>query len=98
MSLVKYFDWNKAKNDLLKTEREISFEDVVNAIEEKRVLDVREHPNTKKYPDQKMLIVEIDGYAYCVPYVEDEEKYFLKTIFPSRRMTKKYLIKGGDKR
>lgn len=93
--LVKYFDWDKEKNKKLKQERGISFEQVTIAIREGKVLDVIQHPNTQKYPNQKMYVVNIDEYAYIVPFVEDEEKYFLKTIVPSRKMTRKYL-KGGD--
>lgn len=60
------------------------------------LLDIIEHPNTKKYPNQRIFIVDIDDYAYLVPFVETEERVFLKTIIPSRKMTKMYL--GGDKR
>jgi len=95
LAKVKYFDWNKEKNKKLKLNRQISFEEVVVAITEERVLEILHHPNVKKYPNQSIYIVNIDNYAYIVPFVEDEEKYFLKTIIPSRKMTKKYL-KGGD--
>lgn len=98
MSLVKYYDWNKTKNELLRTERDISFEEVYIAIESGGLLEVIEHPNPKKYPNQKVFVVSINNYVYLVPFVEDEEKVFLKTIIPSRKATKKYLIKGGDKR
>lgn len=94
---MKYFDWDQEKNSLLKALREISFEDVQTAIEEGRVLDDFEHPNKKRYPNQRIFVVEIDDYAYYVPYVEDEEKIFFKTIFPSRKATKKYLY-GGEKK
>lgn len=94
---MKYFDWDEEKNSLLKKLREVSFEDVQTAIEEGRVLDDLDHPNKRKYPKQRILIVAIDNYVYYVPYVEDEEKIFLKTIFPSRKATKKYLF-GGKKR
>ena len=90
---MKYFDWNREKNELLKSERVISFEDVVDAIMEGRILGKEDHSNKKKYPDQKIYILEIEEYAYLVPFVEDEEKIFLKTIIPSRKATKKYLIK-----
>jgi hypothetical protein len=53
-----------------------------------------EHPNKKKYPNQKVMIVDVDGYAFLVPYVVDKNEYFLKTIIPSRKATKRYL---GDK-
>lgn len=92
---MKYFDWNKKKNDQLKKERDISFEDIVVAIQEERLVDIIEQQNKKNYPNQKMFIVEVNQYIYVVPFVEDEEKYFLKTIFPSRKMTRKYL-KGGE--
>lgn len=94
---MKYFDWDEKKNSLLKELREVSFEDVQIAIEGGRVLDEIDHPNKKRYPNQRILVVEIENYAYYVPYVEDEEKIFLKTIFPSRRATKKYLY-GGEKK
>ena len=90
---MKYFDWDEEKNQKLKEERGISFADIQIAFEEDRVLDVIDHPNKKKYANQQMLIVEIEDYVYLVPFVKDEDKYFLKTIFPSRKMTKKYLRK-----
>lgn len=92
---MKYFDWDEEKNKQLKRERNISFEEVLIAIEEERLLDILEHPNKENYPNQKVFIVNINQYVYVAPFVEDEEKYFLKTIFASRKMTKKYL-KGGE--
>lgn len=89
---AKYFDWNKDKNDVLTAEREISFEDVVLAIETGGLLDIIEHPNQKKYLSQKIFVVNIGNYVYLVPFVEDDKRYFLKTIFPSRKMTKKYIL------
>ncbi len=94
---MKYFDWDKAKNELLKAERGVSFEEVYIAIEAGGLLDVIENPNKETYPHQKIYVININDYVYLVPFVEDEEKLFLKTIFPSRKMTKKYL-KGGDKK
>lgn len=64
------------------------------AVEEGRILDTYDHPNQKRYPGQKIMVVEIDNYAYLVPYVRNEEKVFLKTIIPSRKATKKYLRRG----
>lgn len=83
------------KNEKIKQEREISFEDAVTAIFEGRVLGKTNHPNQKRYPDQKIYILEIGEYAYVVPYVEDDKKLFLKTIFPSRKYTKDLIEKGG---
>lgn len=89
---MKYFDWDEEKNQQLKVERDVSFEEIISAIEENRLLDIVDHPNKEKYKNQKIFIVEINNYVYLVPFVEDEEKVFLKTIFPSRGATKKYLI------
>ena len=92
---MKYFSWNEEKNELLKEERQISFEDIVFYIAQGFLLDILEHPNQEKYLGQKMFVVEIDEYAYLVPFVEDEHEIFLKTIIPSRKATKKYL-KGSE--
>lgn len=91
---MKFFDWNKEKNNLLKKTRSISFEEIVFAISNEKLLEVIEHSNKEKYPNQKMFIVEIRNYVYIVPFVEDKDKYFLKTIYPSREATKKYFKKG----
>jgi uncharacterized DUF497 family protein len=88
---MKYFSWNSDKNALLKKEREVSFEDVVLAIEQGGLLDILEHPNQEAYPGQRMFVVQIGEYAYLVPYVEGEREIFLKTIIPSRKATKTYL-------
>ncbi len=88
-----YYKWNHEKNESLKAERDIGFEQVILHIERGDVIDVIEHPNQLKYPNQQMLVVKIKDYAYLVPFVEDEETKFLKTIIPSRKATREYL--GG---
>lgn len=90
---MKPFRWNHDKNEALKIERSISFEEIVLAIEADGLLDELRHPNTDKYPNQFVLVVGLDDYAYLVPYVEEDEYYFLKTIIPSRRATRDYLQK-----
>jgi uncharacterized DUF497 family protein len=85
------FDWNEEKNQQLKRERSISFERVVLAIEENHILDVMEHPNQKRYKNQYLIIVEIEDYAYVIPAVCNEDIWFLKTIYPNRKFTDKYL-------
>jgi len=90
---VKYFDWNTGKNTKLKEEREISFEQIIVAIEEGYLPDNIKHKNVNKYSQQKIFVVLVNDYVYLVPYVEDEEKIFLKTIIPSRKATKEYLLK-----
>lgn len=93
---MKYFSWNEEKNQLLKEERQISFEDVVFYISQGFLLDVLVHPNQEKYQGQKIFVVEIDEYAYLVPFIECEQEIFLKTIIPSRKATRTYL-KGDEK-
>ena len=88
---MDYFAWNAEKNEELIKERGISFERVIQHIEKEGFLDVIKHPNTSKYPEQRMYIIEIDNYAYLVPFVESDNKIFLKTIIPSRKATRKYL-------
>jgi uncharacterized DUF497 family protein len=90
---MKYFDWDRDKNERLRQERDISFEEVLMAIEEGNVVDIVEHSNKSKYPDQKVFLVIMREYVYLVPFVEDAEKVFLKTIIPSRKATKIYIIK-----
>ncbi len=96
--IMKYFDWNDGKNALLKKERNVSFEEVILALEKGQLLAVLEHPNQQKYPSQQIYVVEIEDYAWIVPFVETEKTIFLKTIIPSRKMTKIYLTgeKNGE--
>lgn len=88
---MKYLSWDEDKNRKLIKERNISFEEIQIAVEFGKILDTFDHPNQKRYPGQKIMAVEIEGYVYLVPFIEEEEKYFLKTIFPSRKATKQYL-------
>lgn len=88
---MKYFDLRRGKTKVLKEDRNISFDEVVLSIANGDLLDVLEHPNKRKYPNQKILIVNMNEYAYIVPFVEHKEVYFLKTIYPSRKATRTYL-------
>jgi len=92
---MRYFDWSTDKNERLKEQRDITFEEIVFHILHNGLLDVLENLNKEKYPDQRIFVVDVEWYVYLVPYVETEESVFLKTIIPSRKMTKKYL--RGDK-
>ena len=94
---MKIFDWDDDKNEWLKRERGISFEDVVFAIDEGKLLGILRHPNHKEYKGQRIYIVEIEDYAFVVPYVESDACIFLKTVFPSRKYTRMYLRQGGQK-
>ena len=88
---MKHFAWNSEKNAQLIEERGISFERVIFHIERGGILDVIKHPNSSKYPNQRMFILNIGNYAYLVPFVESENEFLLKTIIPSRKATRKYL-------
>lgn len=87
---MKLYAWNADKNEQLKKERGVSFEEVVFHIQAGDEVDLFDHPNQARYPNQKVSVVMIEGYAYFVPYVESETEIFLKTIIPSRKATKKY--------
>lgn len=93
---MKFFTWNHEKNQLLIASRNISFEEVIFNIERGNVLDIVEHPNQERYKGQRIFIVNIDDYAYLVPFVETENELFLKTIIPSRKATAKYLRDKND--
>jgi uncharacterized DUF497 family protein len=87
------FDWDNEKNEILINSRGISFEEVIAVLESGNVLDILEHPNKEKYSHQKIYVVEINECVYLVPFVQNENKIFLKTIIPSRKAQKKYLNK-----
>jgi uncharacterized DUF497 family protein len=91
---MKPFRWNAEKNETLASERGISFEGIVVAIESGGLLDVMAHPNQSKYPRQRVLVVSCDNYVYLVPFVEEEDYFFLKTVIPSRKATRDYLNQG----
>ena len=91
---MKRFRWSPEKNEVLKAERGTSFESVVVAIESGGLLDILAHPNPAKYPQQRILVVAADNYVYLVPFLDDNDCYFLKTIIPSRKATRDYLKQG----
>ncbi len=88
---MNIFRWDNEKNELLKSNRGVCFEQVILLMEKGEVIDTIEHPNQERYPGQKIAVVMIDAYAYLVPYVERNEEIFLKTIVPSRKATNKYV-------
>lgn len=88
------FRWSSDKNDTLRADRGVSFESIVVAIESGGLLDVLAHPNQAKYPWQRVLVVAHDSYVYLVPFVEEKDYVFLKTIIPSRKATRDYLNLG----
>jgi len=86
---MKYFTWSLEKNELLKQQRVISFEEIVFHIQRGDIADLLEHPNQSRYPsrypDQRVFVVIADQYAYLVPFVETDKEVILKTIIPSRK-------------
>jgi uncharacterized DUF497 family protein len=94
MFAMKPFRWSSEKNEMLRAERGISFENIVVAVESGDLLDILAHPNPTKYPKQRVLVVACDNYAYLVPFVEEDDYFFLKTVIPSRKATREYLNQG----
>ncbi|MGE0796820.1 MAG: BrnT family toxin [Lautropia sp.] len=92
---MKPFRWSPEKSNSLRLERGVSFETMVVAIESGGLLDILSHPNPGRYPRQRVLVVTSDGYAYLVPFVEEGDCIFLKTVIPSRKATRDYLG-GGE--
>ena len=93
---MKHHTWSPEKNELLKATRNICFEDVIFYIEAGGLLNIVNHPNQVKYAEQKVYVVDIEGYVYLVPFVESDEEVFLKTIIPSHKATKHYLGANND--
>lgn len=93
---MAYYKWDYEKNEKLKAERGVGFEQVILHIDRGDFMDVVKHPNQSRYPNQRMLIVKIKEYAYLVPFVEDEKGKLLKAIIPSRKATRDYLRGRND--
>lgn len=96
MKIKKLIRWNPEKNLELKRERDVSFEEILSAVEQGGLLLTVEHPNKKRYPNQRIWVVSLRGYAHMVPFVETEDEVFLKTIMPSRKATRQYLSEASD--
>ena len=88
---MKYLNWDSEKNNILKRERGISFEEIAFMIESGQIIGIEDNPGR---PNQKLYVLEIENYAFIVPFVEIDQEIFLKTAFPSRKYTKKYDLKG----
>jgi uncharacterized DUF497 family protein len=88
---MKVFRWDNEKNEWLKKNRGVCFEEVVILMDREGVLEVVDHPNQNQYPRQKIATVKIGDYAYLVPYVQENDEIFLKTIIPSRKATNTYV-------
>lgn len=100
IDLVNYsINFNEEKNQLLKTSRGINFDEIIDSIKNKKLVESVEHSNIKKYPNQFMFLLKLDKYIYVVPYAIDKNKkeIFLKTIYPSRKFTKQFKLGRKEK-
>ena len=87
---MKTIRWNPAKNEILKHERGVTFEEVVYHIEQGDVIDITEHPNQTRYPGQQIYVILMHEYVYLVPFIETDDEVFLKTVIPSRKAVREY--------
>ena len=88
---MQYLNGNSEKNKILKREHGISFEEIAYLIESGQIIGIEENPGRF---NQKMYVLEIENYAFIVPFVENDKEIFLKTAFPSRKYTKRFGLKG----
>ncbi len=95
--MSKVIRWNEEKNQLLQLQRNISFEQVLEKIENDEIIDRLDHPNREKYPNQQIFVMEIDGYICYVPFVEMVDELFLKSIILSRKLNTEYGSKSNEK-
>ncbi|MBT5934132.1 DUF4258 domain-containing protein [Sulfurimonas sp.] len=86
----KQINWNEEKNQLLQIQRGISFEMVLEKLLKGEIIGRKSHPNSNKYPNQKIFILELDDYICFVAFVENDTEIFLKTIIPSRKLNKEH--------
>ncbi len=90
---MKRVEYSKEKSKELKRKRGVGFEEITKIINKNGLVEILEHTNKEKYPNQRMFLVKIKDYIFVIPFVEDEDKIFLKTIFPSRKFTKQHTKK-----
>ena len=93
--MTKKILWNIEKSIWLKDQLGrggIGFEECAILIEAGEVLDIIQNPSAN-FPEQSSYVLNIEGYAYCVPFVESKDEIFLKKMYPSRRLTAFYLDK-----
>lgn len=91
---MNLFSWEESKNEWLKSNRDVCYEQIVVLMEQAALLDIIDNPNQDKYPGQKIAVARMNDYVYLVPYEQKGEEIELKTIIPSRKATRKYL--GGS--
>jgi uncharacterized DUF497 family protein len=95
---MKPIRWNEEKNQLLIMQRNLSFEMVLEKIEQQEILERRVHPDRERYPHQYIFVLELNGYICYVPFVENDQEIFLKTIIPSRKLEKEFKGAKNEKK
>jgi uncharacterized DUF497 family protein len=88
------FIYDEKKNQILFDTRGLTFEQAIEIISEEGVLLDFQHPNFEKFPNQRIMVISLNNYPHCIPYVMDGDKFVLKTIFKDRRF--KYLLENSD--
>ena len=79
-----YINWDEAKNEWLKTNRHICFEQIVEKLSNGDFIGPEINPARD---GQYRIIVYINEYPYAVPCViDDEGNCFLKTAYPCRKL------------
>ncbi len=86
------YSFSAEKNALLKAERGVNFDDVIFLLENDCLLEIS-HNKSSNHLNQEIMVIKINEYAYIVPFVRNDDEVFMKTIYPSRIMTEKYLRK-----
>lgn len=84
------FEWDPEKNEWLKKNRNIGFEQILFHLSRGDVWKTTDHPDRQNYPGQKIYFAVVDDYIYLVPHVIEKDYTFLKTVIPSRKATKMY--------
>ena len=85
------YTWDADKNEWLRRNRGLSFDDVVYHLEHGGFLDDVPHPSQQLHPGQRLYIIRIGNYAYEVPFYRDGDVESLRTLYPSRKYTSAYL-------
>ncbi len=88
--MIMKYEWSPEKNEWLKRNRNISFEQVIFHLGQGDVWAIADHPDQRRYPGQKLYFVIVENYIYIVPHVVEDKYIFLKTIIPSRKATRDY--------
>ncbi|MEA1919927.1 MAG: DUF4258 domain-containing protein [Campylobacterota bacterium] len=88
------FIYDEKKNQILFENRGLTFEQAIEIISEEGVLLDFQHPNAELYPNQRIMVIAINHYPHCIPYVIDDGNFVLKTIFKDRRF--KYLLENSN--